>query len=204
MTFPFDVNIVIDGVPESVKDTVKDTVKTPKDTVKDTVKTPKDTVKDTVRTPKDTVKDTVKIPKDTVNAEKDTQVIILRLLSDNPQITVEAISAELGINERNVKKNIKTLKDTGQIERAGSDKRGYWVVKSSKKSVIKDTVNHTQNIVLKLLIDNPHITTAAISVKLGINERNVKKNIKTLKDVGRIEHSGSDRSGYWVVKDIQE
>jgi ATP-dependent DNA helicase RecG len=209
MTFPFDVNIVIDGIPESIgKDTVKDTVRTPKDTVKDTVKTPKDTVKDTVKTPKDTVKDTVRTPKDTVkdtvNAEKDTQVIILRLLSDNPQITVEAISAELGINERNVKKNIKTLKDTGQIERAGSDKRGYWVVKSSENSVIKDTVNHTQNIILKLLIANPQITTAAISAELGINERNVKKNIKTLKDIGRIEHSGSDRSGYWVVKDIQE
>jgi ATP-dependent DNA helicase RecG len=69
---------------------------------------------------KDTVKDTV----------KDTQQKILVLLSENPHLTAKAISAELGINERNVKKNIKTLKDTGLIERVGPDRTGYWVVRS--------------------------------------------------------------------------
>jgi biotin operon repressor len=42
---------------------------------------------------------------------------------------VKAISSELGINERNVKKNIKALKDVGFIERVGSDRSGHWVVK---------------------------------------------------------------------------
>jgi predicted HTH transcriptional regulator len=47
---------------------------------------------------KDTVKDT---HEDTVN---DTQNQILNLIARNPRITAKTISAELGINERNVKK----------------------------------------------------------------------------------------------------
>ncbi|MDR1247138.1 MAG: winged helix-turn-helix transcriptional regulator [Clostridiales Family XIII bacterium] len=63
-----------------------------------------------------------------------------------------------------------------------------------------DTVNDTQNQILKLLASNPRITVKAISSELGINERNVKKNIKALKDVEFIERVGSDRSGHWVVR----
>jgi ATP-dependent DNA helicase RecG len=75
--------------------------------------------------PKDTVKDT---DKDTVN---DTQEQMLQLLHANPRTTAKMISAELGINERNVKKNIRTLKDMGLIERVGSDRSGQWIVKRS-------------------------------------------------------------------------
>ena len=49
-------------------------------------------------TEKDTVNDT---HSDTVN---DTQNLILSLLTLDPQMTVKAISAELEINERDVKK----------------------------------------------------------------------------------------------------
>jgi predicted HTH transcriptional regulator len=45
-------------------------------------------------------------------------------------MTAKSISAELGISERNVKRNIKALKDAGLIERAGSDRSGHWVVKT--------------------------------------------------------------------------
>ncbi|MDR1398176.1 MAG: putative DNA binding domain-containing protein [Desulfarculales bacterium] len=68
------------------------------------------------------------------------------------------------------------------------------------KDTDSDTVNDTQNWILKLLALNPRMTAKAISVELGINERNVKKNIKTLKDAGFIERVGSDRSGHWAVK----
>jgi ATP-dependent DNA helicase RecG len=67
---------------------------------------------------------------------------------------------------------------------------------------VNDTVNDTQNRILKLLAANSRITAKTISAELGINERNVKKNIKALKDVGFIERFGSDRSGHWVVKKL--
>jgi predicted HTH transcriptional regulator len=51
------------------------------------------------------------------------------LFKSNPQITTKTIAATLGINERNVKKNVKALKEADIIERVGSDKSGRWLVK---------------------------------------------------------------------------
>ena len=87
---------------------------------------------------KDTVNDTLN---DTVN---DTQNQILNLFALNPRMTVKVISAELKINERNVKKNIKVLKDAGYIERVGSDRSGYWIVKTPKPE--KETRKHDGDI----------------------------------------------------------
>jgi len=82
---------------------------------------------DTINIAKDTVKDTVKDTiKDTANG---VQGKMLALLSENPRMTAKKISLELGINERNVKKNIKALKDAGLVKRVGAAKGGYWVVK---------------------------------------------------------------------------
>ena len=76
----------------------------------------KDTVKDTVS---DTIKDTI----------SDTQMQILALVTENSRITIKAISKEVGINERNVKKNIKELKDLNLIDRIGTNRSGNWEVK---------------------------------------------------------------------------
>ena len=78
---------------------------------------------DTINIAKDTIKDTVK---DTVNG---VQGKMLALLSENPRMTAKKISLELGINERNVKKNIKALKEAGLVERVGAAKGGHWEVK---------------------------------------------------------------------------
>ncbi len=77
-------------------------------------------------------------------------------------------------------------------------------IQSTVKDTVKDTdtatVNDTQKQIMLLLQSNPRTTAKMIAVALKINERNVKKNIKTLKDVGLIERVGSDRSGHWIVK----
>ncbi|MDR1157781.1 MAG: putative DNA binding domain-containing protein [Oscillospiraceae bacterium] len=81
-----------------------------------------DTVKDTKDTVRDTVKDT---NGDTVNK---IQVKILEIMKSNPSVTVKLLTTELGINERNVKKNVKTLKDLRLVERIGPAKTGRWLV----------------------------------------------------------------------------
>lgn len=77
----------------------------------------KDTVKDTA---KDTVKDTARL---SLN-----QIKILTLIKGNGGITIEKLSNDIGINVRNIKKNILKLKKFGLLERIGSDKTGYWKV----------------------------------------------------------------------------
>jgi ATP-dependent DNA helicase RecG len=76
-------------------------------------------------TKKDTKRDTINIP------TNETQKRLLAMMAENPRITVKAISMELGINERNVKNNIKILKDAGLVKRIGANKGGCWVVNST-------------------------------------------------------------------------
>jgi ATP-dependent DNA helicase RecG len=59
----------------------------------------------------------------------ETQRQIISKMSENPKIRAKAIAAEIGIAPRNVEANIKSLKQAGLIERVGSAKGGYWVVK---------------------------------------------------------------------------
>lgn len=54
---------------------------------------------------------------------------ILKLLSDNPRLTRIELAGQLGITENGVKKIISNIKAAGWIERRGSNKNGYWIVK---------------------------------------------------------------------------
>ena len=46
-----------------------------------------------------------------------------------PLVSVNDMANALGIAGRNIKANIKTLKETGAIERIGSIRKGQWIVK---------------------------------------------------------------------------
>jgi len=63
-----------------------------------------------------------------VNCNK-TQIKIVELTKNNPNITIEEMAKCAGVETRTIERNIKTLKEKGIIERVGADKNGYWVVK---------------------------------------------------------------------------
>jgi ATP-dependent DNA helicase RecG len=58
-----------------------------------------------------------------------TQMQIIELMHNNPQITTKQMAQAVGIAPRNVQVHIQTLKKLGIIERAGTAKGGRWVVK---------------------------------------------------------------------------
>ncbi len=66
--------------------------------------------------------DTVKSENDTVN---DT---VFHLIKENNKITATEISERLKISLSTAKRKIKELKESGRIERTGSDKAGHWVI----------------------------------------------------------------------------
>lgn len=68
----------------------------------------------------DTVNDTVKPQIDTVN---DT---VFSLIKQDNEITAKEISERLKLSLSTAKRKIKDLKDSGKIERIGSDKTGHW------------------------------------------------------------------------------
>ena len=53
----------------------------------------------------------------------------VELMRENPSITNAELVSELGMSRSGVSKQIAKLKAEGVIEREGSDKRGYWVVR---------------------------------------------------------------------------
>jgi len=73
-----------------------------------------------------TVNGTVSVQDGTVN---DT---VFSLIQSSPKITGAQLAQQLGMSLRTVRREVKRLKDEGWIERVGSDKVGFWVVKSDR------------------------------------------------------------------------
>lgn len=49
--------------------------------------------------------------------------------------------------------------------------------------------------------DNPNITTNQLISITGLKKTSVQKYIRSLKDKNKIERIGSNKDGYWKVKD---
>jgi ATP-dependent DNA helicase RecG len=59
----------------------------------------------------------------------DIQKQVLAVLRTEPALTVATLSVKLGVTDRYIKRILKALKDEGFIERAGTNRSGYWVIK---------------------------------------------------------------------------
>ena len=77
-------------------------------------------------------------------------------------------------------------KKTSSTEQSGESKE-----KSKEK---------TEEKVLRLITANPHITTAELAAVCKLNENTIYKAVRKLRESGRIERKGSDRSGEWIVR----
>ena len=58
-----------------------------------------------------------------------TQQKIIGAIRENPNCTIEAMAKYSGVETRTIERNIKALKENGAIDRVGSDKTGYWIIK---------------------------------------------------------------------------
>ena len=73
-------------------------------------------------------------------------------------------------------------------------------LKSSLKSSPKD-LNSTQQKIMELLRKNPRVTQVEMAEIIKISRRAVQKNIKDLVEKDMVERVGSDRKGYWKIKE---
>ncbi|NVO12162.1 MAG: Fic family protein [Bacteroidales bacterium] len=73
--------------------------------------------------------DTVKTQNDTVKSENDTvNNTVFHLIKQNNKITATEISERLKISLSTAKRKLKELKESGKVERIGSDKTGVWKI----------------------------------------------------------------------------
>lgn len=66
--------------------------------------------------------------------------------------------------------------------------------------LLSTTQETTQEKLLSLIKENPNITQEQLATKLGITRDGVSYNMKMLREKGKIERTGSTKSGTWVVK----
>ena len=62
-------------------------------------------------------------------------------------------------------------------------------------------INKTQQAIISLLTENPRFTAQQLSENIGISKRRIESNIKVLREMNKIKRIGSDKSGYWEVKE---
>ncbi len=60
-------------------------------------------------------------------------------------------------------------------------------------------ISESQKMILKEIDLNPNTTTAGLAAIVGINQRNIKKNIDILKEKEIIQRIGPAKGGYWKI-----
>ncbi len=66
--------------------------------------------------------------KSSEKSSEKTEVLIVRIISENKNVTISMLSKELAISERAVSKQLKKLQQSGKIRRVGPDKGGHWEI----------------------------------------------------------------------------
>ena len=57
------------------------------------------------------------------------KTLIVELIKENDKISMSEIQEKLGLSERQISRTIKMLKEDGILERGGSSRTGYWIIK---------------------------------------------------------------------------
>ncbi|POY36783.1 transcriptional regulator [Solitalea longa] len=70
--------------------------------------------------------------------------------------------------------------------------------KSTEKSMEK-SMGKSMGKIVGLIQENPNITIADLSKKVGITPNAIEKNLSKLKKQGKIERIGPDKGGYWKI-----
>ena len=65
---------------------------------------------------------------------------------------------------------------------------------------VTDRVTENQQLILDNISRNPTVSSKELSVIVGITPEKIRENISKLKAKGLLERIGSDRGGYWKVK----
>jgi ATP-dependent DNA helicase RecG len=64
---------------------------------------------------------------------------------------------------------------------------------------LRKTSQKTSQKILNLIQQNPDITTLEMADNIGIDRRNITRNIKKLVEGGFIKRVGPDKGGHWEV-----
>lgn len=126
------------------------------------------------------------------------------------------MAEELGTGIRKVYKYIKAYSGSDKVEFSEEDlfvvkvplldsadgKKSKDLEKDLEKDLRKDleeSLSPNQKKILRELLKNGRLTQKELSRAVGITEKNIRNNIKYLKEKGLLQRVGPDKGGYWKV-----
>ena len=62
-----------------------------------------------------------------------------------------------------------------------------------------DPVNRRQNLIVEIMKKDKNITRESLATKCNVSVETIKRDIRTLKQLGKIKRVGADKTGYWHV-----
>ena len=92
---------------------------------------------------------------------------------------------------------LKCLLDS--IKQYTLDKVADKVTNKVADKVADKMLTKTEQNILNLIIENPHITINEISIKLKLSDSGVRKNLVSLRKKSVIERVGANKNGYWKI-----
>ena len=64
---------------------------------------------------------------------------------------------------------------------------------------VTDTSQKTSQKIIDLVKEDPYISTSRMADIIGIDRRNIARNIKKLQDLGIVRRVGPDKGGFWEI-----
>lgn len=70
---------------------------------------------------------------------------------------------------------------------------------SERKAKSSERGSETKDLIIDIIKQNPHITAAEIAMELNMSSRGVEKQIRKLRELGKIKRTGGRFGGYWEI-----
>ena len=70
---------------------------------------------------------------------------------------------------------------------------------SETKTKSSERSSETKDLIIDIIKQDPHITAAEIAMQLNMSSRGVEKQIRKLRELGKIKRTGGRFGGYWEI-----
>lgn len=68
------------------------------------------------------------VTKEITDKQTERQRILMRIIKENPQVSIPEMSRKKAVTERTIKRDLQLLQQRGIVERVGGRKEGHWEV----------------------------------------------------------------------------
>lgn len=116
-------------------------------------------------------------------------------------------SEELGTGVKNVYKYTKAYSGSDEIIFQEDDvfitkvplHKIYDPVDATVNDPVNDPVNRRQDLIVEIMKKDKNITRENLAAKCDVSVETIKRDVRTLKQLGKIKRVGADKTGYWHV-----